>query len=53
LVRKIKPEAIEELKKISIAAWSLIPQSMIDKLCDGFERRLEPCLENDAESTSN
>jgi hypothetical protein len=44
---------MEELKKTFIAAWSLIPQLTIDKLCEGFERRLELYLSNGEESTSN
>jgi hypothetical protein len=53
LVRKIKPEKIEELGNMLIAVWSLIPQPTIDKLCEGFERRLGLCLANGEESIPN
>jgi hypothetical protein len=51
LVGKIKPETIEELRNTLVAAWNLIPQSTTDKVCEGFERRLELCLANCGEST--
>jgi hypothetical protein len=50
LVTLIKPETREELKNVLITAWALIRQSTIDRLCGGFENRLELCLANAGES---
>jgi hypothetical protein len=50
---KSKPKTIKELRNTLIAAWSLIPQSTIDKLCEGFKRRLGLCLANGELSISN
>jgi transposase len=53
LIKRIRPDTIEDLKNALIAAWALIPQSSIDKLCEGFENRLELCLANGGQSISN
>jgi transposase len=53
LIRKIKPSTIEELNNTLIAMGALIPQSTIDKLCEGLQGRLELCLANGGESISN
>jgi hypothetical protein len=53
LVRKVKPEMIEELKSSLLAAWAMIPQDTIDRLCEGFATRLQLCLANHGDSISN
>jgi hypothetical protein len=50
VVRKLKPETIEDLRNTHITTWSFIPQSTIGKFCEGFERRLMLCLANGGES---
>jgi hypothetical protein len=49
----MKLPTIGELKRPPFQAWSLIPPSTVDKLCQGFSRRLELCLANGEESISN
>jgi transposase len=53
LVRRMKPQTIEEVKGALLAAWSMIPQATIDGLCRGFQARLDLCLANRGESISN
>jgi transposase len=53
LVRKVKPQTIEELKSSLLAAWAMIPQDMINRLCEGFATRLQLCLANAGDSISN
>jgi hypothetical protein len=53
LVRKIAPRTGEELRNAVLASWALIPQVTIDKLCLGFQARLELCLAKAADSISD
>jgi hypothetical protein len=53
LVRKVKPQTIEELKSSRLASWAMIPQDRIDRLCEGFATRLQLCLANHGDSISN
>jgi hypothetical protein len=41
MVKRIQPQTIDSLKNALIAAWTLIPQITIDRLCQGFQKRLE------------
>jgi hypothetical protein len=54
---KVKPtdptNMREELNNALITMWALIPQSTINKLCEGFQSRLELCLANGGGSISN
>jgi transposase len=53
LVERINPQRIEDLKAALIAAWALIRQTSIDRLCQGFQSRLERCLIEEGNSISN
>jgi hypothetical protein len=53
LVRKVKPQTIEELKNSLLVAWAMIPQNTIDRLCEGFATRLQLCLANHEDSILN
>jgi transposase len=50
LIRKVKPQTIEELKSSLLAAWAMIPQDTIDRLCEGFAIRLQLCFANHGNS---
>jgi hypothetical protein len=53
LVKRINSQTIEDLKATLVAAWALIPQTLIDRLCQGFESPLELCLIEDGNSILN
>jgi hypothetical protein len=44
MVRRINLKTRDELRAALVAAWALIPQITIDKLCHGFQTHLEVCL---------
>jgi hypothetical protein len=51
--RTVKLHMIEELKSSLLAAWAMIPQDTIDRLCEGFATRLQLCLANHGDSIPN
>jgi hypothetical protein len=53
MVSRTNPRKIEDLKTSLFAAWSLIPQNTIDRLCQSFEARLVLCLASEGNSISN
>jgi hypothetical protein len=53
MVSRTNPRTVEDLETALIAAWSLIPQDTIDRLCRSFEARLALCLANEGNSISN
>jgi hypothetical protein len=44
---------IEDLNAGLLAAWALVPQTSIDRVCQGFQSRLELCLIEEGNSISN
>jgi hypothetical protein len=44
---------IAELKSAINIAWDSISQTIIDKLCKSFAKRLQACFDNDGKSISN
>jgi hypothetical protein len=53
LVRQMKRQTLQELKSALLDALSWIPQDTIDRLCKGFQTRLQLCLVNHGDSISN
>jgi hypothetical protein len=53
LVKRFKSHNMGELESSVVAAWALIPQATIDKLCQGFRTHLQPCLAKGGEPISN
>ena len=49
----MRPGTLDDLRQVLVAAWSLIPQSCIDRLCQGFAARLELCIASEGLSISN
>jgi hypothetical protein len=52
-VRKVKSQTIDELKSSLMAAWAMIPQDTIDRLCEGFATPLQLCLASHRHSISD
>jgi hypothetical protein len=46
-------QTTDDFKMILVAAWTLILQISIDRLCQGFQARLELCLAEEGDSISN
>jgi hypothetical protein len=53
LVRWTQPQPIKELKSLLVAAWALIPQMVIDRLCEELQARSQLYLANEGSSISN
>jgi hypothetical protein len=46
LVRRMKRQTLQELKSVLLGAWSLIPHDIVNRLCKGFQTRLQLCPVN-------
>jgi hypothetical protein len=53
LAHRTTTKSIEELKGVLLVAWGLIPEAIIDELCEGFKARLELYLAKGGGSVSN
>jgi hypothetical protein len=53
LVRRMKRQTLQEQKSALLGAWNLIPQDTVNRLCTGFQTRLQLCLVNHRESLFN
>ena len=44
-VKRRNPETIEDLKRYLLEEWNSVPLKMVRRLCEGYFKRLEKCVE--------
>jgi hypothetical protein len=49
----MKRQMLQEQKSALLDTWGLIPQDTVNRLCKGFQTRVQLCLVNHGESISN
>jgi hypothetical protein len=53
LVKQMKRQTLQEQKSGLLAVWTVISQDTVNRLCKGFQTRLQLCLVNQGETISN